>query len=209
MQSWNIEKSKKMYEVMTEIFTSLNLEIPIYITSKDMQLALNRMNNVLKSAQIATKQKTEYEIINQKLKSLKHHSDIRTALIISPVGIIRYQLKTILASKKIQSSVNDNLFRGLADYVKKLHDVIIIDIAKTNTIDDASSIIEEIKRISDVQNLDASIFVLISEYEKDLREKLFTFGVDRVIVKSDNWYDKLLNEIANINRIPSHFFSNN
>lgn len=201
MQSWNIETSKKMYEVMTELFRSLNLEIPVNITYHDMRKALDQMKTVINSTHNSTTKVVEYEIVDQKIKSIKTHRDAKSVLIISPIGIIRYQLKTVLCNKKINADANDNLFRGLADYVKRLHDVVIIDIAKTNTFEDTCSIIDEVKRIADIQNLETSIFVLVSEYEKELRERLYTYGVDRVIIKTDNWYDNVITEVINAEKV--------
>lgn len=201
MQSWNIETSKKMYEVMTELFSSLNLEIPVYITSKDMRKALNQMNEVIQKTQIVSAPIADSEFVHQKAIPAKIITNVKSVLIISPVGIIRYHIKTVLCNKKIMAVANDNLFRGLADYVKRLFDVVIIDIAKTSTLNDVSSIIDEIKRIADTQKLDTSIFVLISEYDKDLREKFYAYGVDRVIVKTGNWYDNVINEVINANKI--------
>lgn len=189
-----------MYEVMTELFTSLNLEIPVYITSKDMRKAINQMKNIINNTHAVVTPTIEYEIINQKIKTIKPILDAKTVLIISPVGIIRYQLKTVLCNKKILAFANDNLFRGLADYVKRLHNVVIIDIAQTNTLADTGSIIDEIRRIAEIQNLETSVFVLVSEFEKELREKFYACGVDRVIIKSGNWYDTVINEVINTNK---------
>ncbi|MEW5822467.1 MAG: hypothetical protein AB1782_19895 [Cyanobacteriota bacterium] len=215
--NWNIEVSKEMYLVLSRFFSILGFDSPKNITTKDLEQVLAQMEKVIEiSKQVAKKHENinkslvnDYEklmtatnsvsspvsdnlkVVNDKLVQTKP-SDANI-LIISKLGVIRYQLKTILSHHNIEVLTCDNLYGGLAEYVKKLYNVVIFDI--TENISDAVAITREIKRVSCKNASETKVIALASDEKSTLIKDLIGFGIDSVIIKNDNWYDKLLNEL--------------
>lgn len=200
MKSWNIEFSRQMYDSLANMFRLIGLQPPAYITSEDIEKALVQMNSLIqkKNTQVHASVSLQtpvphanknFNINNDKLipqNQVLDNATSKRALIISKVGIIRYQLKNIFASKKFQVTTIDNPFSGLAEYVKKLYDVVIIDV--NDNIQDAITVLHEIKSHSNHNNVKTRIILLTPQNSKLNENRDIAELVDQFIIKTENWY---------------------
>lgn len=215
--NWSIEISKEMYETLLQIFEIVGFDKPLNITAKDMKKVLNQMQEIINSTParemaqndeliraktgfnssktytnpINVPENIDFKVVDGKLKPVKIH--ISNALIISNLGVIRYQLRTVLNNQKIEVETAENLYRGLAEYVKRLYSYVIVDL--NNSYKDAIDITKEINSISEKNNVGTVIIALTTTPEILTEEELASTGISKVIVKNDNWYDEVLNEM--------------
>ena len=95
MKNWEIEISEEMYEIISRIFLLLDMHVPERISSNDMKRVLDQMSFIIDTGEnnhIEREPKTfnNVKILNDKLKS---NNKLQSALVISRLGIIRYQIK--------------------------------------------------------------------------------------------------------------------
>ena len=114
---------------------------PQQITSKEMQKVLFKMRNILKSS----RQKSSYNALASFDHNMPQIKNISKALVISDISLIRYQMKVHLSNKDVDVRTVENLYNGLAEYIKKLPELVIVDI--TEKTDEVAKIVEEIKRV--------------------------------------------------------------
>jgi CheY-like chemotaxis protein len=195
MKKWDIEVSEEMYEVLARVFQVIGLDAPAYMNAKEMEKVLVKMEKIVHSAREEFYEPSynvpdSFRILNDKIKPFKK---IKNTLIISRTGIIRYQLKATLNSYKVDVSTIDNQYRGLAEYVKRLHDLVVID--TSDNIDEIFDVVREIKRVSAANSIDTTIVVLVAPGEEEVRAKLLSRGVDKFFEKKGNWYEALVNDL--------------
>lgn len=214
MKQWNIEINQEMHELFSRLFSSLGLEMPQNVNTLAMEEVLARLNVIIKASKASNT--PTFSLVGNSMK-LNHASDPfsrltqgltslktlenedntnmlpKNALIISKTGIIRFQLKSLLSKFKINVFVEENQYRGLAEYVKKLFDIVIIDYL--DDIKEIQDIVEEIKRISDSSSADTRIIILLAPEELSLKDKITSHNVN-VIIKNENWYELLLKELS-------------
>jgi PleD family two-component response regulator len=203
MKKWNIEVSKEMYDILARVFQLIGLETPRDITAEEMKKVLNKMSDIVYSTQEelfepSLKIKDDLKVVNDRIKPAKK---IKNALIISKTGIIRYQLKSILSNHNVEVFTIENQYRGLAEFVKRLYDLVVIDTA--DDVDEIFDVVREIKRISATSSLNTEIVVLVPPESDTIKDKLLSRGVDRFFEKKSNWYLELTNELnlpAKVNR---------
>lgn len=190
---WDIEVSEKMYNVMARMFDSLGLAAPDCITSGEMEKAFRRMKYILNGTQ------TTFDG-NQKIVSSKpiQHIGAKRAVVISKLGIIRYQLKNMLSGYDVGVLTVENQYNGLIEYVKKLCDIVIIDLSET--MGDALDVIAEIKRLAKKHTIKTRIIVLDSSYSEHSRAKYLEKGVDAYISKEEGWHNEMIKEIEKSTR---------
>lgn len=210
MKTWNIEFSRKMYDSLASMFRVLGMEAPVYIKSEDVERALMQMNLLIQKNNIAVHPSVSMQtpvphhsnahlkIQNDKLTpgiEMAHNpSQAKSTLVISKVGIVRYQLKNTFTSKGFQVFTIDNPFSGLAEYVKKLYDVVVIDV--NDNIQDSLAVIKEIKGHASHNNVNTSVILLAQPNFKLTDNKDIAELVDQVIVKTENWYSRLASPSA-------------
>lgn len=185
---WDIEVSPKMHDIISEMFSLLGLTAPSSITHAEMEKISQQMK-VLFNAQARNLCQSKYKIFENKLKpqvKVKLAEKINKALVISNLGIIRYQLKNLLQHKKIDTITSESLYTGLAEYVKKLHDVVIIDVS--NNYEEALEVIDEIKRIARANSIKTKIVVIAPQLKNNEKLRFITRGVDKFIEKQLSWY---------------------
>lgn len=195
VNQWNIEVSEKMYDVLSNLFLTLGMNTPSSITANDMEMVVKKMNAIVQNTQSDKKSETRIKILNGKIRQVRN---IRNALVVSKLGIIRYQLKVLLNNSKVDVMAFENQFTGLAEYVKKLYDLVIIDIS--DNTDDSIDVIKEIKRLSINHSVPTTIIVLaVPAISSQIKNQLLSKGVDKIIEKKEFWYDDVMKEINQIN----------
>lgn len=197
MSRWNIEISKEMYEVLARIFQILELPTPLNITSKEMEKVLNQLKYYFNTVRQDNKSDILYnnqiKVVNDKLKAVKK---IQNALVISKLGIIRYQLKIILNNKNIDVVTSETPYSALAEYVKKLYNLVVIDVS--GPVEDIIDVIKEIRRLSSEHSVNTLVIALLTPDQSVLKPKLTNRGIDKFIEKKDNWYDELSKDITTV-----------
>lgn len=207
LNQWDIEVSPKMYTVLANIFEVLGIPAPSSVTYADMEKVFFQMKTVMKYHS-NTQGETNFKISDFKLKPARTkfektsslETKISNALIISNLGIFRYQLKNIFQKNNIETKATETLYTGLSEYLKKLYDVVVIDIS--DNFDEAIEIIEEIKRTAKLNNTKTRIFILAPVMKSDEKLKFLLRGVEKIIDKQHNWYFEI-EEILN-SRVPHH-----
>ncbi|MEW5819870.1 MAG: response regulator [Cyanobacteriota bacterium] len=197
MQQWEIEVSEKMYEVIVDLFKYAGLPIPYNVTSNDMEQVAKKMK-LIASSSLREKNLEKFIVVNDKIKKLK---SIKSALIISDLGIIRYQLKIMFNNNHIEAKTVESYYNGLAEYIKNLHDVVIIDVSgKTN---DATRIIDEIKKFAKKNAVKTDIIVLSTSAETKEKNFFLKLGISKFIQKVGNWYYEIEQEIKKNSLVPA------
>lgn len=197
---WDIEVSPKMYVIIKDLFETIGLKLPPVITSYEMEQALNHLKRIVNhSESLNPSQSNHFKLITNKGDSkIKLLTKITNALIISDLGVIRYQAKNLFTHKKIVSTVSESLYAGLAEYVKKLHDIVIIDIS--NKDKEVLDVIDEINRISRLNSIKTKIVLFVPQKENNETLRFRSKGVDKYIFKEScqNWYDELAKYISTL-----------
>lgn len=214
MKTWNVELSKEMYDLFNKLFTSLGLKMPDNINESDMKEVLRRLELVIKASKTArlkqvndsmkisaisdpiTNIARELDVIQQKQVEQKVESYPKNVMVISQTGIIRYQLKSLFAKHKIDTFVDENQYRGLAEYVKKLFEVVILD--NPGNVSEVLDVVEEIKRISEENSVKTKVIILLEPKYTPLKDKLKIKGVDNVVIKEDDWYPEILRSLKTV-----------
>lgn len=195
--NWNIEVSPELYNHLIELFEIFGLSIPHKITHSEMEHLVKHLKAIVKTKDVMSK----YKLFDNKIKpetKLKALNKVSKALIISDVGSIRYHLRYLLGNHQIESSISESLYAGLAEYVKKLHEIVIIDIS--NKDKDVIEIIDEINRISRINAIKTRIILLIPDNKNCEILRYKSKGVDKYIEKqvSLNWYSELANYLTKL-----------
>lgn len=197
MKKWDIEVSQRMYDSLTKIFETLGMETPISISSDDMQRVLQNIETVMYDDQA----KKRYRMLSQASKQspmpISRSRKFSKAVVVSKLGIVRYQLKTLLQAVNVESTTFENAYNALVEYVKKLPDLIIIDISDNS--DDLSDLVQEMKRISDKYSLENVIYILSLPTSTEVQNKYLSKGADKFIEKENNWHKELILDIKKIN----------
>ena len=157
MTQWNIEVSENMYDVISDLFSVTGMSPPSEITSKEMQKVLYKMRNYLNPS----RSKNTINPIESLHHTIPDMDSVNTALIISEAGISRYQISNMLMNNNINVKSVENLYNGLAEYIKRLPGLVIIDVRDKQ--EDITAIIDEIKRIAIRNCVQTSVVVLSPE----------------------------------------------
>lgn len=190
MTHWDIEVSKRMYNVITELFSVSGIPIPSSITSDDMNKVLHKMKSVQYShPKVDIERQTD--MISDTIEESK---EIKSALIISDVSLNSHQLKLTLLKNNIEVNLAGNLYNGLALYIKKLPELVIIDMS-TNE-EDITRIIDEIEHIANRYKINPSVMV-VSHCSQAVKH--FSHSESKVICKlvkkAGDWCSKIEDEI--------------
>ncbi len=96
-------------------------------------------------------------------------------------------MKILLGKKFVDVKTVENLYNGLAEYIKRLPELVIVDMVDNN--DETTKVIEEIKRVASRCNIKTSIVVLSSaNTPKDN-------WACKYIEKVGNWHEKIDHEL--------------
>lgn len=197
MTHWDIEVSKKMYNIITELFHISGIPIPSTITSIEMHKVLHKMKSIQYSnPKVDIERQTD--MISDSVHEFK---EIESALIISDVSLNSHQLKLTLQKNGIEVNLAENLYNGLALYIKKLPDLVVIDMSANEK--EISKIIEEIEHIADKYKVHPSVMVVshCSQAEKHFsknQSKIFR----KLVQKAGNWYSEIEDEIKGSSCMP-------
>lgn len=206
MKHFSIEVNEKMYEAICSIFTELNLSVPQKITSHEMQKVLSFLKYKIRKVETITNASHNKKVnfaagkINktQTIPIKKLQQKPNNVLVVSRLGIIRYQLKVLLNNKKYDVSITDNMYMGMAEYIKRLPAIVILDMGE----DDEKDTLDLVNRIdlwSEKNHVKPIIITLSSRIDYILKQKCLNKGVDRFVFKKDNWHAEfmtIINEVS-------------
>ena len=183
MKNWEIEVSQDMYVALKEVFGSLGLDAPSKITPDAIHQAIHGIENI-------QEHRTKIQKLNALNKAIKpQETKKQTAIVISSLGIIRYQLLSDLTSMNIDTVTYNNAYNGLIEYFKKIPDLVIIDIA--DNYDDITDLVVEMKRVSKKYDYENKICIISLPTTEDVKDRYRQSGADIFIEKTDNWEQSL------------------
>lgn len=192
MTHWDIEVSKRMYNVITELFSVSGIPIPSNITSCEMHKVLHKMKSIQYShPKVDIERQTD--MISD---TIDEYKEIKSALIISDVSLNSHQLKLTLLKNNIEVNLAENLYNGLALYIKKLPELVIIDMSANQ--DDITKIIDEIEHIADKYRVNPSVMV-VSHCSQAVKHfaKNQSKVICKLVKKAGNWCSEIEEEIKN------------
>lgn len=189
MDYWTIEVSDKMYFHLYRLLDLLELRAGESITSCHMDRAYFQMKKKV-LPELSLKQQSKIGSL-----SSVQAEGFKKALVISKFGIHRYQLKTLVESMNIDFDGEEKPCHALVSYIKKLHDLIILDL--TELTEDYSDVILEMKRLAQKYSVRNTVYVIGSSESSELEDRYRKKGADKFLCKDSQWTLKLITYLRN------------
>lgn len=175
------ELDPQMVSVLAELIQLAGLPVPDTITPQSVQSAIASIKTRLAQAP------------NKGKKQLASRRE-KNVLVVGFVGIINHQLKQILSRAGATVEVADDAKLAMEVYQETDIDFAIVDISSPHE-KAGLQIIEEIKRLAIVCNMQTHILVLGQPSKSNAMEKSSkAVGATSYVEKGDNWQAQVLEQ---------------
>lgn len=175
-----LELTPQMASALSELFELANIPVPNNITPQSIQAAIVQLKNRLAKAPLPA---------GKKPLAARREKNV---LVAGFMGIINLQLKQILTRVGASVEVADSVPMAVDIYQNTDIDVAIIDISSPNE-KAGFRIVEEVKRLSVVCNMQTQIVVLGQPSKTSAMEQTCkALGATAYIEKDDKWQERVL-----------------
>jgi CheY-like chemotaxis protein len=187
--------------LMEKLFALADMQAPSPVNKADLQTAVSKIKEKMSSLALNMSSMSMNSVAPNAMQTGKslsasnfpagNSNRLRTALVVDDLGVITYQLQSILKKIGFEVVISNEINDAIEKYKKQDFGYAVIDLF-IPTDREGFMLLDELKKLSLLCQLNTKIIVMTASSKEEYKINCINRGADSYIEKATGWQKELL-----------------